>query len=523
MIKKLQHYLLIHYPLLWNIRILPVAIIVILAHILFFLIGYGATDSSFNNYSYGITNDIDIIYSTSVLASILIVVIWLFIYMRNNAFRSFYPFKAKELYFEWILILFISFVSVSIYISLTAGAVNKWQSSCSKEDFKSAKQILQRSEILIPDYTQSYSFDPRCDTVITYHATDLKLPKSSDIDLKDIKSESIILEYTSPSLLYYKGAYKNDYIYYKNNDNDTIYLTKNQKVLYRNIDTVKYWLQNRQADSIYALMGDFLKLLPEHSLYSNLNIDEWFERVYNPPCFPVSVDNLISSEDYDYYYKYTKIFEPDSGKYYVITNLGDTLTEGTDRETDIYMNKYKEYYAQYDRLRSGYDKIQQAYDYDYSDLITIAIYVALSISSLVFSFRCTSGKHWLIALIIAGILLFVYFFASLSISEFLMYHQDGLINFCFFWVITCILLILYLLHNTLVQKSKKKSAIALNLFLWIIPYFVPCIMFITFYIQNDDFDYDNRRFIFYINIPIVILVMPIIIRYIHKWKSLPEE
>jgi len=40
MFKKIQQYLLTHYPLLWNIKIVPVLATTLIVNLLFFMSGY---------------------------------------------------------------------------------------------------------------------------------------------------------------------------------------------------------------------------------------------------------------------------------------------------------------------------------------------------------------------------------------------------------------------------------------------------------------------------------------------------
>src|SRR5690606_17206851 len=103
MFKKIQNYLLIHHPLLWNIKIVPAFSVALLFHILFFLIGYVNDEINFSEnslYDYGL--DTGIVVFFSILITLLFFVMWFFYYMRNNAFKAFYPVSNKSLYSEWL-------------------------------------------------------------------------------------------------------------------------------------------------------------------------------------------------------------------------------------------------------------------------------------------------------------------------------------------------------------------------------------------------------------------------------------
>src|SRR5687768_15379422 len=110
MFKKTQEYLLLHRPLLWNLKILPVTAIIAAIHAIFFFLGYwfGAVDFSESNEDFYFDWTEGFVMFTGVLISVLLMLIWLVFYLRNNAFKSFYPKKRASLYQEWLLIFVIA-------------------------------------------------------------------------------------------------------------------------------------------------------------------------------------------------------------------------------------------------------------------------------------------------------------------------------------------------------------------------------------------------------------------------------
>ena len=85
MFTKIQKYLLINHPLLWNTKIVPALCFALLFHILFFVIGYvyGNVDFTDENY-YRSDFSTGVIIFFSILITILFFVVWFVYYFRNN-------------------------------------------------------------------------------------------------------------------------------------------------------------------------------------------------------------------------------------------------------------------------------------------------------------------------------------------------------------------------------------------------------------------------------------------------------
>ena len=90
MLDKIQNNLLLTRPLLWNMRIVPVIAVTVALHIIFFITGYISgtihfTDTSYWSYDSGSA----VMVFFAITLAILVTVIWLVFYFRNNAYKSF--------------------------------------------------------------------------------------------------------------------------------------------------------------------------------------------------------------------------------------------------------------------------------------------------------------------------------------------------------------------------------------------------------------------------------------------------
>ena len=294
MIQKIQKYLLENYPLLWNIRIFPLLLVIIIANLIFFGIGYFSTDTAFGTINYSFHSDtLGVIYFASIVIGVLILIGWLIHYMRNNAFQVYYPRKTMHIYLEWILCFIICAGISVIPLSLTEGCNKKWRAACSKKDTKKALEIIDQAEMLIPRSIYEYRYQKEyMEPIRIPDGMSVKLD-SSNIDQyaysKDLKNNLIIKGYIGKSLLFYT----NDYTYNYETEPPTMILTEKGKKR----EEVKSWLKNGEQDKIKALMGEYMVLVKKHKIPTNLTIDSWFDRIYHPPFFPVDSSSFIYNEE----------------------------------------------------------------------------------------------------------------------------------------------------------------------------------------------------------------------------------
>ena len=160
MFKKIQNYLLLHHPLIWNIKLLPVLLTIIIFHIVFFSIGYVQGELDFNHFEdfYTYDNIPKVIMFFSVLISILVFIIWLVFYLRNNAFKSFYAIGNSSLYKEWLLILLICTLNCTYIWSFDFG------SDCRARSYFDREEADRRNEIIdMASFFTGFDFEPRFD------------------------------------------------------------------------------------------------------------------------------------------------------------------------------------------------------------------------------------------------------------------------------------------------------------------------------------------------------------------------
>lgn len=154
-IKKINKYLLEHYPLIWNTRLVWMTVVGMLLHALFFGIGYATVNGQLdiqqeydlNGFYFGTS-----IMFFNILLSIIVLLIWVLYYLQNNAFKHLYTIKKNTLFLQFCCVLFIVFVNISQYYSFRGGLKLKIKSLYTWEEVdKDIKEFNKTALFLIQD------------------------------------------------------------------------------------------------------------------------------------------------------------------------------------------------------------------------------------------------------------------------------------------------------------------------------------------------------------------------------------
>lgn len=122
-INQFNQYLLEKYPTLWNTKIIWMLMAGLVVHILFFIIGYVSHMDPVSLQKYSIKDDYfksGIIF-IHLIISILMIVGWLIMMFKNNAFKNFYPTSKGKLFSQFVQYFIIILVSTTFYFSYMIG------------------------------------------------------------------------------------------------------------------------------------------------------------------------------------------------------------------------------------------------------------------------------------------------------------------------------------------------------------------------------------------------------------------
>lgn len=506
MITKIQQYLITRYPLLWNIRLIPFLLFAIGVNLFFYFLGFVMSSVNFKNMDYyDFLSGNELVYFGSVFLGVLLFILWLVQYSKNNAFKVFYPKNGTALYLEWLLSIVIIFSLVLFPFSFYFGSMTKVRSYASRADAVKAAETLNMIRILIPTDATEYYEEANNQEML--NSSMKRNPNYADRDELIPHTIEAASEYSYPeteaqfSLLYYSGY-------------DRIYISDSYGLNLKSTADVKNWLIDEDKGKISRLIDDFLALQSKHGLSTNLTKKEWMDLIYNPSDYPVGSFNKI-----------------------VNFNYKDA------RYSSDYTN---EYYVSHRELASAYDKVINAYynkGYPWIFLLVVSC-LSLGLSLLVFSFRITSGKSWLGGFISIGLILFIDLIIALM-SPGGGSFEWGLSTYIFILLGLFIAELIYLTNKIKFRKPKGRSNIIINHFVWFLPA-VPVLIFTLVYIYyqwlcynsylSDSYSYDNlacitRRSLednivnyIWANVCLTFVSMFLFIKFILlKWKSLPEE
>ncbi len=437
MLKKLNNYLLVNFPLLWNTRIIQVLSFMAVCHIVFFILGYNSlyTLRALYDYRFKFLDNFEVNLIAALIIAIVFIV-WLVFYLRNNLFKSFYPVTKWYLVKEFFIVLTIVFLTLPLYNSFAYGKHLKILKLGKNTNPEMDMQIVNQARCFLPTSLDSYEKNQCCDTVDAKAIRDsIKDAKYSK--LNENRCNGYLSEETPQRLENILDSLPNkeySYLYYCLNNNVANYVLFNKNN--------KRWLLNKQKDSIQLAINKLLKIADiykiKHKIKSN-RLTDW--------CFANSK------------------FEP----YNLITtgNYGEAYTTPSmyNEEEDIkYVNS--DYYFELDNLYRGIEKVEQEQAKGFFDQVNwlIYIYISLGIAIVLFMFRVTRLKQWLIAIVGLGIVGIIFaIIAQMSRST------DFMLYFYFLFIISIALISILWIKN---DKSKMITGVVLNWFAYLMGSFL---------------------------------------------------
>lgn len=512
MLNNIQKKLLLAHPLLWNTKIVLFSALALVFHLIFFLLGYSKGEIDFTDsndfYDYGF--DDTIIVFVSVLISILLFIVWLVYYSRNNAFKSFYPKGKFSLYKEWLLILLFCILNSTFSASFFYAQDLKARNYFSEEELSKRLEIISLSSLFVEGPYRESNF-----------ITEYRDGKYVQIERDSFKYDS--RNYSLKSLINKKVQ---GFTYF-NDKKDSLLELK-----------AKRWLIENKKDSVQSLFREFFKISKEHKLSSNITPEKWFDLIYDYPEFTkyINVGKTSKESNQNYYYyegvnvDYTDAaIEPADA---VLDTLSKTIKVVGGQE---YV--YSKYYVPFNALTKSYGKISRAYENPVVNLefILSLFYLSIGISLSVFSFKITSGRNWLIAFVSLGLFAVISGIISVIISHSL--------AFPIIYILLFLGLVFYFALILKAKESKGITGITINQILWLLPAFIPIAYSILLdilkrtsgYYESHAYGAERKQFpqidwleehylhMFALNIVFIFLSLLLFSMYLKKWKGIAES
>jgi NADH:ubiquinone oxidoreductase subunit 6 (subunit J) len=509
MFKNFNHKFVYKYPLIWNTKIVPLLLISILIHLLFFILGYqNAIVTSIQLHSYyNQESNATTINLFAVLISVLIFIIWCVLYFRNNGFKAFYPKTNHSLFKEWILILLFCIVNFSYVLSSIFGANLQTRSIMPQKLALERCETISKAEMFLHGSFKEDSF--------TNEKVNGKFVR--------IERDSFPFEeknYTLNSLM-------------NKNIESFPFFDEKQDSLTRL--QVQRWMKADNKNEILTIFKNYLAIANEHRLKSNISAEKWMDLIYDYPEFTnykvIGNSEYELENDYGYYQEYSakttqNILLPDSAS---------TSIKNVNGQSYI----YSKYYVSDNVLSAYYKAVATSWQNPLlgMEFIMVLLYLSFGFSLLIFSFKVTSARNWLIALVALGVTGIIFGVGTLLL--------DFSMAFPILYLLYHLAICVYLAIIYTKKRGKRLSGIALNQILWLIPGSLPVLYTVAMDIAKSTSGYDNRYdgttrkpieqfpkidwfddnagLLAFVNLILIVFVLFILSRVIKKWRGIPEE
>lgn len=502
MVKKLNQHLLENYPLIWNMRLLPVVMVIIIFHLFHLLVGYSMYDGI---ASMGWHNPGDMFFATSfslfsIIGSFVIFILWLTRVLRNNAFKSFYPFSNNHLFLQFLIILGVCLGNLTYYYSYTSGYLMHARNNTNNAENERDVAVFNSVAGFLQSARDQYSLDLRCHPypfpLTKQYKANAQHTTSGKQNTDEYYYESRDKQrFTQAQVDSIAGGYQFSYL---NWCSDYNMIEFSDVTNGRDFDYYKQQHLTLLNDPkmLKQQMAAFTGICRKYGIHYKLDVEEWFRWVYNPPYYPVQ---------YTIFQIYYSPGVPDDND----QHLGQAATQ----------TNPKGYYVELQKLQYILQNTRKAHEYRHNlGGFCGFLYAALGLALLVFTFRATPRRVWIITLI--GSALIALILGAITAVLAMGGAKDGILAFY-------VIVIFSFLFIHIISESKTISGVSLNWFVWSFPF-----LSLLLYGMSDTFRegaaqswmvrHSEWYFFLFVLAYLLTLWAFIIPRFRH-WQSMPED
>ena len=585
MFKKINQTLITKYPLIWNLKFIWILLTVLVFNLIALINGFLFFNKKSQLQEGGLyevfyNSGIAIFY---VLIGVIITVIWLYFYIKNNRFKSNYPTSRNYLFKEFLAVFFIFFLMFYVPNSFKTGLKLRVSNYLSEEQYLKDIDVINRtqgftlqSDLGYNSYSRNLAV-PAFDSLVSEKETKELYDLNSRL-IKEKDSTRYIAPFLEP---YFRNSefrillanhfpdrksytnidFVNSYSPLKKSSKDqsypidnTIYETARspeeaaREASYA-VDSAAVQATTDQPETYYNLASlynySFLAFQnPKNSTLNHQFYDEqWIALLQKNDRKEIEnlldkYTDLVNKNEIGYQFEHKKWIDylPQYPYYFIDNNLSFV------HDMQKPNNKLKENdYINQDSLNQIYTNIEFAkYNSTWLEHIEYYLLIALILTVLIITFRFSTFKVWLISLIGAGILAILGSVFGISIDASIGYTQFTPYIIVFIFYIAFITITIFGLRN---KKYKVLTGVNLNWF--VATNIFIGIMMLSFYtdIRNEmlydgvdgnlyDFRSTNPEMIMldkiaeiflFINPILFIISFYFIINLYKKWQAMPEE
>lgn len=504
MFKKLNNKLLSQYPLLWNTKLIYVLGATLITHIFFFIGGFMTSfDITQLNNIKSILEHASIVIVFSVLVSLIILIIWLVYYLRNNPFKSFYTISKNYLFLEYLLIVVVFIANSTYFFTYQQGRFQKVRSQTKTSTLVDEVNTINLSSHFIAYDLYDFTELRNCKTQRDKEIEDsIENAKNKNVQLSSYKNTQFDYETRPPRSYEYENDNPN-YSYLNFCKQELVLRSEKEGILnkYQLNAIAERWLKENHTDSVLNLFNKLLDISKKYNLKYSFSPDEQVAECFSDSNFMVK---KIIGKSIDGY-RVDEYIDEFGGPYIQVVSLKNMI-------------------SQIDIIHKGFWS---------KGLLLSILFAALGSGIFLLSFRLTRLKHWFIALIGIGLWIIV----TVLIIVILKLEDNIFLLVLGIWAVLTFLAI----RLILAKGSKLLSGILYNWAFWFTPAVIP---FIVLYISvtasgkcssvipnyNPTLCNLNRwigknpEWILLINCIVILLaVYFVFIPLARKWQSNPEE
>lgn len=498
MLKKLTDKLISQYPLLWNIKLIYVLPAALLTHLIFYIAGYMTTIdiTALTQYQY-IKEAGTAIFA--VLVSIVITILWLVYYLRNNPFKSFYSISSNYLFAEFLLIALVFFSSTTFFLSFQQGKYDKIEYATGATNLEEEVNIINLASHFIAYDLEDFSEYRNCNVQKERDREDSLRKADKENDNSQLSKYETTPNsnfkyadydpYRDPGELY-------SYLHYCGTIIDIKSDSKALLTKYQLDERARNWLLENHTDSVLQIFNKLIEVCKKYNIKYVFSPD-----VQVGECFRDSVFTV------------NRVFERNYSEY--ANNRSPFIDMRHLRETLVYVNS----------VRRGF--------WD-SKIILFWLLSALGAAVMLFTFRITRLKHWFMGLIGVGLWSII-----IVLSTVIFRLSEGIIPFVLLlWVI----FIVFGISQIITKKAKLISGIVFNWIFWFTPAVIPliftqvgiisakkCFTYVPLRARSSACETskwitNHWEMILYLNVVLMlVLIYFVFIPLARKWQSNPEE
>ena len=467
--KTKDQWLLERYPLIWNTKIVWTLSACLFLHLIFYACGVLSMidPEVFQQY-----NAKDLYFSSGLvffglIVSILLILIWLIMMFRNNAFKNFYPISRNNLFLQFLIYFITVLAASSFYYSYALGMQTYVSLEYSDERMENDIAAINLGMPLVPldldDYEldrlrlpfpfdtlycethkmridQNYSFfrfkkhyyqywdyylfeRPFSQGEFNFYQNDSVIFTETDYDrevfIHSIKKKVVNVDlphgtqkpsfFNFSEVFYSDGSesdyYHDDYSYSMEYDYDRKFLKLSPDR--RQVIENNQKLLKQGSKNIKAVLKNLEKLAETYQIKNNLKVDEWLKtQLYQEPYL---ITELIKNGEKPY--NADSRLDPDTSPFGIY-------------ERSLYQNRYFDA-SSWKKSLSNIHDIKTTNIFEAS--IHVFIWISFLLSVIIFAFRVAGLRPLLFSIVAIGVLAVLIFL--LVAVLFLIFEESAAVGF----------------------------------------------------------------------------------------------